>query len=71
MFGTAARAAGWSGRDATRWAALGVALLGWLVVLLPWYRTAEVRRPEGHQKGMYLALGAWAVTDVVVLFAWA
>jgi hypothetical protein len=27
-------------------------------------------RREEHQAGMYAALGAWAVTDVVVILAW-
>jgi len=26
--------------------------------------------PADHQTGMYAALGAWAVTDVVVILGW-
>jgi hypothetical protein len=26
--------------------------------------------PTQHQRGMYRALAAWAVTDVVVVLAW-
>jgi hypothetical protein len=39
--------------------------------LLPWYRQAREWAPAQHQRGMYLALGAWAVTDAAVLFGWA
>jgi 4-hydroxybenzoate polyprenyltransferase len=71
LFIAAARAAGWTGAEPGRWVALAVAWLTWLAVLVPWYRGAEDWSPEGHQRGMYLALGAWAVTDVAVLFGWA
>ena len=53
------------------WAgALAVPLVAWLVVLLPWYHEFRIRTPSQHQRGMYRALGAWAVTDVVVVLAW-
>jgi len=51
--------------------ALGVALAGWLVVLLPWYREHPGWTPRQHQRGMYRALGAWALTDLVVLLVFA
>jgi len=54
-----------------KWAGLAVALAGWLVVLLPWYRRREAMTPAEHQRGFYAALGAWAVTDVAVLLAFA
>ena len=38
--------------------------------VLPWRRTAASRTPAAHQRGMYLALGAWAATDAAVLLAW-
>jgi 4-hydroxybenzoate polyprenyltransferase len=71
LFAAAARAAGWAGSDTGRWGALVVAYLMWLAVLLPWYRQAREWAPARHQRGMYLALGAWAVTDVAVLLGWA
>lgn len=55
-----------------RWTvpALAVALVAWLLVLLPWVRNAEYWTPARHQRGMHLALGAWAITDVAVLLGW-
>lgn len=49
---------------------VGGALGAWLAVLLPWYAGRERMSAPEHQRGMYLALGAWAVTDVVALLAW-
>jgi 4-hydroxybenzoate polyprenyltransferase len=48
-----------------------VALVAWLVVLVPWIRARNVWTPPQHQRGMYWALGAWAVTDVAVLLVFA
>lgn len=48
-----------------------VALLAWLAVLLPWIRARDAWTPAQHQRGMYWALGAWAVTDVAVLLVFA
>jgi len=42
------------------------ALGAWLAVLLPWLARWRVMTPDQHQRGMYAALGAWAVTDVVI-----
>ena len=50
---------------------LGVPLAAWLAVLVPWYRHREVLIPADHQRGMYRALAAWAVTDLVVLLVFA
>jgi hypothetical protein len=71
LFVAAARAAEWTAGDVARWAMLAVAYAAWLALLVPWYRRAEEWEPSRHQRGMYLALGAWAVTDVAVLFSWA
>ena len=71
LFLAAAKAAGWTGTEVARWVALAGAYVTWLVILVPWYRRAGEWGPERHQRGMYLALGAWAVTDVAVLFGWA
>jgi 4-hydroxybenzoate polyprenyltransferase len=48
-----------------------VPLAGWLAVLGPWYRRRDALSPGGHQQGMYRALAAWAVTDLVVLLVFA
>jgi 4-hydroxybenzoate polyprenyltransferase len=51
--------------------ALGVALAAWLIVLVPWYRQHPEWTPSQHQRGMYRALGAWALTDLIVLLVFA
>ncbi len=48
-----------------------VPLVLWLVVLLPWLFGYAGWSPKQHQRGMYRALGAWAVTDLTVLFVFA
>jgi 4-hydroxybenzoate polyprenyltransferase len=53
-----------------RWGALALALAAWAVVLLPWRARAERLDAAGHQRRMYHALAAWAVTDVAVVSAW-
>jgi hypothetical protein len=40
------------------------------MVLVPWRRRSAQLAPADHERGMYRALGAWAVTDVVVVLAW-
>ena len=69
LFGWAALRSPW-GSAGWRWPALGVGLLAWLAVLLPWRRDAHRLVPREHQRRMYLALAAWAVTDVVVILVW-
>ena len=46
-------------------------LVLWLVVLLPWLLDYARWSPKQHQRGMYRALAAWAVTDLTVLFVFA
>ncbi len=53
------------------WLALAVSLASWLVLLVPWWRRAMAMRPDEHQRGMHLALAAWAVTDAAILAGWA
>ena len=65
----AAMRSGWPAAS-WRWAAIAVALACWMAVLLPWLRTAGIRSSREHQRGMYQALAAWAVTDLAVLAAW-
>lgn len=53
--------------SAIGWVALGLSAALWGALLIRWYARHEVMRPADHQRGMYLALGCWAVTDVAVL----
>lgn len=50
---------------------LALPLAGWLAVLLPWLARHASWTPAEHQRGMYRALTAWAITDVVVLVVFA
>jgi 4-hydroxybenzoate polyprenyltransferase len=70
MIAAAALLAGWSDDTGLRWAALGVAALAWIAVLIPWYQDGAGWSTREHQRGMYHALGAWALTDLAVLVAW-
>src|SRR5690606_27504784 len=63
-----AAAVGAAGR---RWPLLALPLAAWLAVLVPWLRNHESMSPAQHQRGMYAALRAWAVTDVAVLVVFA
>jgi 4-hydroxybenzoate polyprenyltransferase len=58
-------ASGW------QWLGILVALGVWLWVLVPWYQRRQQMTPAQHQARFYYALGAWAVTDVAVLLAFA
>lgn len=72
LFAAAGERAGWGG-DAPgllRWAALAVAAAAWTLVLFPWRRRYRSMSPTQHQRSMYRALWAWAITDVVVLLGW-
>ena len=51
--------------------ALLLPLTLWLAVLVPWLLHHAAWRPQQHQRGMYRALAAWAVTDVAVLYVFA
>jgi 4-hydroxybenzoate polyprenyltransferase len=69
LFAAAGVRAGWTG-SLWRWALLGIALASWMAVLLPWRLRARALTAAQHQRGMYFALAAWAVTDLAVLVAW-
>jgi 4-hydroxybenzoate polyprenyltransferase len=72
FFAWAGSRSGWSPGvgAAGRWTLLMLAVLAWAAVLVPWRLQGVRLRPREHQRRMYLALGAWAVTDVAVLSAW-
>jgi 4-hydroxybenzoate polyprenyltransferase len=55
----------------TKGFALVLPLALWLAVLLPWLLDYASWSPKQHQRGMYRALAAWAVTDLTVLFVFA
>lgn len=48
---------------------LAVAATVWLAVLLPWFVRAPLMSAQASKRGMYAALGAWALTDIAVLLA--
>lgn len=50
--------------------AVGIGFVSWMGVLLPWALRHRALTGPQHQLRMYLALAAWAVTDVAVLLAW-
>jgi len=70
-FGCFVRAAMLARTTRWGWVALGAAAAAWLAVLLPWrVRYAGMHPPE-HKRGMYVALAAWALTDLAILVAFA
>lgn len=68
-FAAFARAAALAAAPAAGWLSLGIALAAWMVVLVPWLLAHACMGPTDHKRGMYLALGAWALTDGAVLIA--
>lgn len=70
LFASAGILAGWRSDHAGRWTALALAALLWFMVLVPWRRAARGWPPAAHQRAMYWALGAWAVTDLAVAASW-
>jgi 4-hydroxybenzoate polyprenyltransferase len=73
MIGWAGALAGWGGRghDLLRWTGVMGAGLAWLGVLIPWRLQFAQWTSARHQGGMYRALGAWALTDLVVVLSFA
>lgn len=68
-FACFARAATLAHAAPAGWGLLAAACVAWLAVLAGWIVGARRMTPADHQRGMYLALGAWAVTDVAVILA--
>jgi 4-hydroxybenzoate polyprenyltransferase len=60
----------WPGQVGLRGGLLVLALGAWLAVLFPWWGGRATWSSPMHQRGMYHALVAWALTDVAVLLAW-
>ena len=58
-----------AGAGASGWFSLGTAGAAWLAVLGRWLARHRAMAPAAHKRGMYLALGAWALTDAAVLVA--
>lgn len=71
LFTAAGARSGWGAEDAWRWGMLGLCAAAWGVVLVPWLRRQSKMDSAAHQRGMYRALGAWALTDVAVVLTWA
>lgn len=71
VFVAAGVAAGWGSQEAGRWLGLAFCAAAWLAVLVPWLRRWHGMSSAEHQRGMYQALGAWALTDIVIVLAWA
>lgn len=70
-FACFARAAQLSATTTAGRVTLGVASLSWLAVLASWLARSPRMAAADHKRGMYLALGAWAVTDIAALTAFA
>ena len=62
--------AGWGMRDVWRWLPLALCGVVWGLVLVSWLQRQDGMNARGHQRRMYQALGAWALTDVAVVLAW-
>lgn len=70
IFAGAGWLAAWPSVPGLRWAALATALMAWLAVLAPWHRDGTGWASRDHQRAMYHALAAWALTDIAILLAW-
>jgi hypothetical protein len=68
-FTRAALLASHAGDHAAGLVPLSLAGALWLVLLIRWLLRAPRLSPVSHKHGMYLALAAWAVTDVAVFLA--
>jgi lycopene elongase/hydratase (dihydrobisanhydrobacterioruberin-forming) len=71
LFAAAAVRDGWRiPADGWRATLLGAAGAAWIAVLVPWRVRVEAMTPAEHQRAMYWALAAWAITDVAVVIGW-
>ena len=58
-----------AGASSVRLLLLAPALAAWLIVLVRWLVRCERMTSADHQRGMYAALGAWALTDLAIVAA--
>ena len=70
LFTLAGWLAGWGRTDTWRWMLLALSSAAWGVLLLNWIRRHRSMDAREHQRGMYQALAAWALTDLVVVLVW-
>jgi len=72
LFAAGGVRAGWRADPAhlARWIGLGAAGAAWAAVLGRWLLAGSRWSAADDQRGMYRALAAWAVTDLVVALAW-
>ena len=70
VFTLAGWLAGWGRHDTWRWMLLALSAAAWGLLLLNWIRRHRSMDAREHQRGMYQALAAWALTDLVVVLAW-
>jgi len=70
LFSQAGTVSGWlaGGEVGRRWIPLAIAAGCWALVLGPWLIRGEHLTSAAHQRRMYFALGAWAVTDAAILY---
>jgi 4-hydroxybenzoate polyprenyltransferase len=61
---------GWGMQDVRRWLPVAVSAVAWGLVLVAWLLRQGGMKARDHQRGMYQALGAWALTDVAVVMTW-
>ena len=61
---------GWGMQDLRRWLPLAVCAVAWGLVLTSWLLRQGGMNARDHQRGMYQALGVWALTDLAVVLAW-
>jgi 4-hydroxybenzoate polyprenyltransferase len=54
-----------------QWGTIALAAASWGAVLIPWLFRHSRMTPAEHQRGMYAALGAWAVTDLAAIATFA
>ena len=59
------------GVSAVRAAPLALAGVVWLALLTRWSARCQRMTVAEHKRGMYVALGAWGLTDIAVLIAFA
>jgi len=68
-FACFARATALADASAAGVAGIALALVAWLAALGRWLVRHRRMAPGDHKRGMYLALGAWALTDLAIVAA--